>query len=176
MKEFTKEEVVESAKEKGNKKYLRTKRGMITQIYNSQVKSSKDRGYDLPTYTSKELYDWFFLQDNFNKVYEGWVNSGYHTDFKPSIDRINDYVSYTIENIQLMTWKENRDKAHSDSRNGINNKKSRAIIQININGDEINHHSVRSAARVTGINRGNITRCLKGGLNHAGGYNWKHKK
>ena len=41
---------------------------------------------------------------------------------KTFVDRLNDYKGYSFDNIQLMTWQENKDKGHRDCLNGINNK------------------------------------------------------
>lgn len=94
------------------KVYQKTKKGLLSCIYNDQLKSCKKRPKPYPTYTKKELGEWLFSQSNFDKLYKNWVNSGHKKDLRPSVDRIDDNISYNMSNIQLMTWKENNEKGY----------------------------------------------------------------
>lgn len=157
------------------KLYSRTKKGLITNIYNHQKLKSKKRGYNLPTYSKQELKDWLFSQNNFHVLFDNWKISGFKKHLIPSVDRINDYQSYTMENIQVMTWEQNNAKGYADIKNGINNKKSKAVTGINIyTGVAVVFYSMREAARQTGINRRSIFRCCQGKQNTAGGYEWDY--
>ena len=100
-----------------SKDVSKTKVGVINTIYHSQVNNSKRRGHKLPTYSRIDLKDWCFSQKIFHELYDNWVKSNYQKDFKPSVDRKNDYLPYFFENIQLMTWKENKDKQSECFRN-----------------------------------------------------------
>lgn len=154
--------------------YRRTKIGLISRIYGSQKNSSKDRGYPYPSYTRQELRDWMFSQKKFHELYDDWVASGYDKMMSPSCDRIDDYVSYTLSNIQLMTWQENKDKGHRDRKNGINNKASKAVICFRLDdglcGDFL---SIAQASRTLSINQSNIYQCCIGNRETAGGYLWE---
>ena len=47
--------------------------------------------------------------------------------------RQDDYKPYKLDNLRLVTWKENLDKCNQDKRNGINNKLSKSVIRMDKN-------------------------------------------
>jgi len=156
--------------------YYRTKVGVVTKIYNTQIFHSKKRNHQLPTYTKKELMEWLFDQELFNKLYYDWKSSGYEKKLVPSVDRLDDYVSYNLSNIQLMTWGENKDKGHLDKVNGINNKDSIPVIRYSLDLVEMKeYYSGAQASRETGIDASSISKCCKGKQKVSGGFIWKYK-
>ena len=159
-------------------KYNKSMDGVITAIFNGQKRSSRYRKMPLPQYSKKEFKEWVTSQDTFISMYKAWVDSEYLKDMKPSVDRINDYESYTMDNIQLMTWKENRDKLHQDKVNGTNNKQSKAVVAT-IKGTTTSRefYSIAEACRVLGVDAKNVTYCCqnKPKYKSSGGYTWKYK-
>lgn len=163
---------------KTGREYKRTKRGVISQIYSKQRSKSKEKSYPMPTYSKKQLINWLFAKPLFHKLYDNWKASGFKKLLKPSCDRPDDYKGYSLNNLQLMTWGENKAKGESDMRNGINNKQSKAVIGTHMStGKNIEFYSTREAERQTGIRQGRISVvCLKRyGCKTAGGYKWRHK-
>ena len=159
--------------DKGNKV---TKKGLIGRIYSTQKDRCKLKGVALPTYSLEWLANWLRNQDLFHILYQEWVDNDYEKMLKPSIDRLNDYESYTESNIRLTTWEDNCNKHYSDRKNGINNKHSKAVVQLNPNGSIVEiHYSISEAERVTGIGNAEISKCLNGYRNRttAGGYGWR---
>jgi len=148
----------------------RTKEGLIKKMYNQQVKSSKRRGHPKPTYTRKELTAALLDMPLFHKLYGEWVDSDYNTYLVPSIDRDNNFLSYTEDNITLMTWKENRDKGYKDLFEG-NSTQCKPILQLSLSGKSIKKFkSAAIAGRVLGIDRNTINKVCRGELKTAGGY------
>jgi len=149
---------------------------LTTSILDKQKFTSKRRGYAPPAYTVQELHNWIIAQPNFNSLYQAWVASNYDRWSKPSIDRINDYVSYTFSNIQLTTAKLNVYRSHTDKYFGINTKVSHAVDQFDMDGLFIKrHHSISSAGRAMGKNNGNgISRACNNQTTQAYGYRWKY--
>lgn len=153
----------------------RTKKGVALMAYSNQVEKSKRRGHAPPNYTKSDFIDWLLSKEKFHIVYDEWISSGYLTNEKPSCDRLDDYLPYTFNNLQIMTWKENNSKANSDRKNGINNKVSIAVIQTTDGGLFVaTHHSMIQAQRVTGVRNGNISRCCSGKAKTAGGFKWAY--
>ncbi len=156
--------------------YFRTKNGLVSKIYGGQKGSSKSRGHEMPSYTLDELKLWIFSQPTFEKLYLIWLDSGFSKLLCPSCDRLNDYKPYTLSNIKLTSWEENSKKRDLDTKNGINNKISKAVIQLNKDGIYINeYYSISSAYRMTGVCITSISRCCSGYIDLAGGFNWKYK-
>ena len=156
----------------------RTKDGVAYQIFASQLSSSKTRGDILPTHNKEELKAWLFSQDVFNDLFSVWAASDYDKLLKPSCDRLDDYKPYTLDNIKLTTWGDNKKKGEQDRKNGINNKVNKAVIQLSLDGNVVaEFHSASEANRVTKVSRKAISDCCnnKPSYHTAGGFKWKFK-
>jgi len=161
---------------KRNKEYKRTIPWLVTKIYSQQRASSKIRNHKMPTYTKDELKNWVLWQDIFEELYNNWVESWYKKDLIPSVDRLDDYKWYSLDNIQLITFKENYKKSHKDMREWRNNKTNKAVIWINIKtGEKVEFYSMNEAKRQTWINNWCISNCCNWKLKTAGWYKWKFK-
>jgi len=158
-----------------NKERGRTKDGLITQIYRSQCLHSKTRRNNSPTYKKKELKEWMFSQKIFHELYDDWVNNGYDTMIKPSCDRTDDYLGYSLSRLTIMTWGQNKKKGYEDRKNGVNNKLSKSVISTNkTTGKETEYYSMTEAERKTGIFQANISKACLGKINYAGSYYWRY--
>ena len=154
-------------------KRVRTVDGLITKIWYNQQASSKTRKLQPPTYNKKWLYAWITTNKKFRCMYDTWKNSGYITDLIPTVDRIYDHEGYTKTNIQLLTWRDNLDKAYRDIRNGVNTKNSTKVIQKN-GDEEVIWESISRAARHTGIAGSSISLVCSGKRKTAGGFIWRY--
>ena len=147
----------------------------MTRIYANQKVRSKSRSHSLPSYSKKQLHAWVINQHNFNELYNNWIMSGYDKYKTPSVDRKDDYKSYTLDNIRLITWKENDVKGSKDRTNGINNKLSKAVSQYGLNGNFIEeYYSMNKAGRETGVNQGGISNVCNNIEKTAGEFIWKY--
>lgn len=102
------------------KRFLRSERGLCKGLLSNQKTKSKKRGHSPPAYTEEQLFQWMLGQSNFQKLYATWVDAGYETSLKPSIDRIDDYQPYTLNNIKLTTTEDNINRYYTDAVQGIN--------------------------------------------------------
>ncbi len=156
--------------------YKRTKEGLVATLYNTQKQVSKRRKHDKPDYTKEELQAWLYNQEEFSILYDSWVNSGYTSDDKPSCDRTDDYMPYTLDNLQVMTWKENKEKGHKDRKAGVNKKVSKSVEQYTLDDVFVKEYvSTHDASRQTGFNRGNIASACRGVVKTCSKYKWKYK-
>lgn len=155
------------------KEYLKTKEGLISQIYYSQKSCSIKRGHNPPLYSRKELYNYAILKDVFHSIYDQWVDSNYNKWLVPSFDRIDNNIGYSFDNIRIVTWMENRANQSISFRECslITHVPQKKVSQYSLNGHLIKEHiSIAQATRDTGVN--NITKCCKGILSTAGGFKW----
>lgn len=145
--------------------YFRTKAGLLTQIYGSQRSNSKPRGHQPPAYTKDKLQVWMLEQDIFHKLYKKWKKSGYKKMLSPSVDRLDDSKGYSFDNIQLLSWQQNKDKGYES--------REVPVIQFNAEGNEIRHFkSAAKAAKEVGCHSGDITKCCNGKASTAGASYW----
>lgn len=115
-----------------------------------------------------------FNNPDFDRLFNDWVDSGYDKNKAPSPDRLNDYLPYSLNNLRLVTWKENNEKHYSDMRKGINNKLSKRVHQLTMDGNVVNTYpSICFASRATNGNAGNIGTCCNGNRKNAGGFKWE---
>lgn len=94
-----------SAKYRQKNKY--TFNHVSLQMFTDQNQNSKKRGHKPPTYTLDELRTWIKAQPDTEALFIMWKVSGYNEYLKPSIDRIDNNISYEFDNLQMMTWREN---------------------------------------------------------------------
>lgn len=156
--------------------YDKTEKGVVRVIYKTQVRNSKARNMDLPSYTKEQLKVWLY-SNNFEKLYNDWVNSGFEKAIKPSVDRLDDFKPYSFDNIRLVTWKENRKKQSMDRTNGTgtSGRSCKPVVQYDSNGNILaEYHSFSFAKRVIGYDFWN---CLKKGTpSRIDGTYWKYKE
>jgi len=155
-------------------KYSRTKKGLIANIYKHQKETSKKRNYEQPSYTLDELKEWCYQQDIFHKLYDEWVKSGYLKSKIPSIDRIDDYKTYSFDNIQILDWNKNHNKYSNDKFIGKTTKQTKKIKQIKDDKVINVFFSISEASRQTNIHINNISSVLLHKTKTAGGFKWEY--
>lgn len=159
----------------GFQEYYRTEKGVFKTLYKSQKHHSKHRGYEKPSYSISEFEEWLY-KNNYKKLYDDWVKSDYDKDTKPSVDRLDDYKSYTFDNIRLITWGENRESLSEDMTQGLNNKQSRSILQYTKDNVFVKeYYSIHEAARQIKGSPGTLHNCCTGKQITGYGFKWKFK-
>jgi len=153
--------------------YRNSKAGVLSRTYSQQKTISKKRGHNPPTYTKQELKEWLYSQELFHVLFNEWKRLDFISSHRPSVDRKEDHLGYTMNNIQLMTWQENNEKGYRDRQSGKSGDRLMAIIQVNSDNIVIDEFvSLMEAERVTGVNNGNISLCLNNKRKTAGGFKW----
>lgn len=160
-----------------SREYQRTPRGLVSKIYNNQKMVVRKNGRALPTYSKEELEDWLMSQ-NFMELHNSWANAGYPKELSPSVDRLDNNVSYTLDNIRLVTFAENLKAQKDMNKSGeYLHTPSKAVDQYSLEGKFIQSFgSCRNAMRSVGLeNHGssNIASACYGKLKTAYGYIWR---
>ena len=99
-----------------NKKYRRTKVGLISHIYSKQRSRSRNRGHEMPDYSNAELMEWMLNKDVFHELFLSWEQGGYNLGKVPSCDRLDDNQGYRLDNMRVVTWEENDRKGHESRK------------------------------------------------------------
>jgi hypothetical protein len=155
--------------------YYKREKSVINRMYAQQkLRNLRKFGIEL-SYTKQQLEVWLYKNGYYN-LYVNWVNCGYQRDLAPSVDRLDDYKGYSLDNIRLVTWLDNRNKGAKDVRSGINTKTTKAVVKLDLEGKALEEfHSIRSAERMTGLFSSEISRCCNGKAKTSGGYKWIFK-
>lgn len=166
-----------------HKIYRKTKERIVNVAYSRQKQNCKFRDHELPTYTLMELKWWMFSQPKFHKMYEEYVASNHNIWMKPSVDRINSDLSYTLDNIQLVTWRENHDnfgKESSKKTKGVNRgaeMQKKPVKQLDLEGNLIKgFSSLTEAHKEIGVGTKDIKKVCNGKRLTAYGYKWEWDK
>lgn len=172
-KECVKSRVRNHYKENGDQSALKEK-GVVRVIYKSQKRHQRLRGHGLMPYTKSELEDWLY-KNGFKRLYDLWISNGMKSADKPSVDRIDSNLGYSLENIQLGTWQQNRDAQAKDivSGEGSSGKRCKATLKLDENNKVICRYvSYSSAARDMGYN---LERQIKLGIKCRNGFFWRYE-
>lgn len=132
----------------------------------------------MPTYSLEELVAWADKQPNTAELWDSYVASGYNKMTKISVDRIDNSLPYSLGNIQLMSWQENKDLGHQARRAGNLGSDHRPVNAYHLDGTlHKKYVSVQSAARDVNGSAGSIHHVASGKtLDRPGGYKTTIKK
>jgi hypothetical protein len=148
----------------------KTKVGVIKSLYRGQGSSARKRGHHLPTYSSQQLIDWAIAEPKFHIIYDNWVKANYDRYLRPSFDRKDNKKSYTLDNLQVITFMENCRKGGTIEADPA----VKSIYQKTKKGILIAQwRSAADAEKLLGIDNGDIGKCCQGKRKQAGGYLWE---
>ena len=151
-----------------------SEKGVFRVIYKTQKRNQKLRGHGELPYTKSDLIAW--CKDNgFDDLFNAWVESGNKNALKPSVDRIDDFKGYSLDNIQLGTWQDNRDHQASDIMNGTGTggKRCKALLKLDSDMKEVCEYvSYSSAKRDMGYS---LEHQIKNQVPCRNGFYWKYK-
>lgn len=99
------------------KRYEKTKKGFLMRTYRNMqsritgIQYKKHHLYIGKSILSKEdFYNWSSSNNQFNFLFEIWEKNNYQNRLTPSIDRLDQKIGYSIDNIQWITHSENSRK------------------------------------------------------------------
>lgn len=152
--------------------YRRTPKGVLTNLYSKMKDRNIKKGFGKLDFSLKDLHKKYLEDKEFLRIYQRWADGGYETKLKPSFDRMNPTLGYTIENIKVVPWFENRRKG--DWENSF--IYTTPVVMFDMNGNKIREFgSTKEACFATGIRQSGITLCCQGKRKKAGGYVFKYR-
>lgn len=118
-------------------------------------------------FSLKEFEEWIW-NNGYKKLHKEYLESGQKKSDKPSVDRVDCDKDYTIDNIQLVTWKVNDKKGAAEKGKRVNQICDGVIVN--------SFDTCNEAGRHIGKKRGNgIQRCCEGATEEYCGYNWEYE-
>lgn len=157
--------------------WRKTKEGLLAKSYSAQLDACRKRNHPAPNYSLDEFRSWVITQPIFDELYVAWVDSGYEKDLIPSTDRLDNSKSYSFDNLQIVTFKQNRENVYIDRKNGVVKTLDKVVIQLTKAGEKVaEYFSLAEAQRATGIFSQNISLVANGQRKTSGGFIWKFKE
>lgn len=151
------------------RRWRQTFKGLTANMYAKIRERSKRNNRPNDEFTLSEFRTWL-EQTHIHRLYGRWKRSGYQTDRRPSVDRIDPLRGYSFDNMQVITAKENRKKGDEEKIVLW----GKPICQISFSGTIIaNYPNIKMASKITKINKNNISSVLNEKRKTAGGYVWK---
>lgn len=150
-------------------KYRRTKKGVLTNLYDKMRRRANIKNIDSPNFSLEEFQNRYMSDAKFLRLFEEWEKSKYKKQYKPSIDRINNKKGYLKDNIHFLSWQENRFKQTMERRS-----RKGKVLQI-LNGKIIKiWSSQREAYKKLKLTQTMLSSALTGKSKTAYGYVWKY--
>jgi hypothetical protein len=142
--------------------YRRSHDIKLHRIYYAQRTSSRRRGHPPPDYTLNEWCEWA-LCNGYTELHTAWVNSGHTKALAPSGDRLDNDLPYTLDNLELTTWKINNKRGWDDNKRPVTIRRLDGTLVCE-------YPSVTAAADALDVPLSNISDCCAGRVNSVGGY------
>ena len=153
-------------------KYRETPKGILTNLYGKMKERNNAKGFGELPFSLKDLHGLYIKNNDFINMVEQWKAKGKKSKDKPSFDRINPLIGYTLKNIQLKTWGENRVKADWEKSFIY----TTAVVMLDINMKKIREfESVKEVVNATGFSQGNIVMCCQGKRKTVKGYIFRYR-
>lgn len=152
--------------------FRKTPKGVLTNLYSKMKERNIAKGFGNLPFTLSELHSKYLGDKTFCALFSAWENSEYEKDKKPSFDRINPTLGYSLENIKIKTWGENRSKADWEKSFIY----TTPVVMFDENGKLIREFgSTKEASIITGLRQSGITSCCQGRYKSTGGYVFKYR-
>ena len=145
-----------------NDRYRKTKNGFLRHCYAAMKHRHPVE------FSSQEFHDRYIEDPKFNRLFDYWERHDYKPSLVPSPDRIDCLKDYTFDNINWLTWADNRFKLRFD----LVRSQARPILMVKYGKVIKKFNGLKSASRSTALPNSNICACLHGRLKTCGGYEW----
>lgn len=169
---------------KWRQKRKREKSGWITKAYGNMRSRNRSKfGIEMP-FSKDEFISWLDTnyKEEFDRIFKAYVESNCDKYLAPSVDRLNDYEPYSLDNIRLTTWRENNEKGRASEKSkrqcGEMAKRvwSKKVGQYDLEGNLINTFpSTREAERSLGfVDSSAVARVCRGEKITHKGFKWRY--
>ena len=153
-------------------RFRKTPKGVLTNLYSKMKERNIKKGFGELPFSLKELHDRFLNNDDYIKQFNIWVKNSYKKEFKPSFDRINPTIGYALDNMQILSWSENRKKADWEKSFLY----TTPVVMYDMNGNVIRaFESTKEACSMTELSQSAITMCCQGKSHSVKGYVFKYR-
>ena len=160
--------------------YRGTLKDWSTNRYVKMKRNSLIRKMPLPSFTKEEFRKWA-LENGIKDLLDNWKKSNFDKWIAPSVNRLDDYKSYTFDNMELITWRDNLKKWHSSKKIKDNTfiaeisrrLLSKKVVKLSTDGEILETYpSAWEAGRQNNANQSSISKVCRGLKKHHRGYKW----
>ena len=152
--------------------FRRTPKGVLTNLYSKMKERNAAKGFGELPFTLDELQSAYLTDQTFLGLFSKWVDSEYAKDLKPSFDRTNPTIGYSLKNITVKTWSANRRKADWEKSFIY----TTPIVMYDENGVFMREFgSTKEACQMTGLRQSGITACCQSRYKNTRVYIFKYR-
>lgn len=152
-------------------RFRKGKNGSLVSVKEKILKPQlNNNGYYIVRLFKNSIGKWYSVHRLVWKVFNGSIPEGLQVNHINEIKTDN-----RLENLNLMTCKENCNWGTRNERRG--KKLSKSVLQFDLNDNLVMEYpSVMQAERETGFANSNIVKCCNGKYKTAYGYIWRYKE
>lgn len=149
----------------------RTKQDLLRARWTAINSRHLYRGYEnVKVLISKNRFFEVFDNEDFEKLFNSWVDGGRKLSLAPSIDRIDPTGHYEESNMRWITFSENASRARNK---GVHRR--RPVMQFSKDGNYIRTFtSISDAGRAVNGSSRNIVSVARGRISSSAGFIWKY--
>lgn len=109
------------------RRYDNTEKQISSSLFNGMKQKSKRRGHPAPNFTLIQFRNWLDM-NSFSSIRAAYIESGADKWLRPSVDRIDNAMPYSFDNMRLVTWRENLDSWNNGGNKEHGKKSARYLL------------------------------------------------
>lgn len=154
------------------KRYKKTTVGYLKDLYHAMNGRNQNKGFGHLPFSLNEFVDKYSKHYDFVKLFEDYKDNNFDIDLAPSIDRINPNLGYFYENMQFITWKDNKEKGFKEG--SFMRRKAVNMFDYETGKFLMTFGSAYEASSYIGAQQSNVVKNLKGIRNRVKNYNFEY--
>lgn len=161
----------ESLKDEENTK---NKIKFLKKLYYAMSVRSCEKGFGKLPYEKEAFIERYLKHHDFIVLWDEYNRQDKPKELAPSIDRINPRLGYFFENMNFVSWEENKTKGYSELRmmRGVPIE----VYELGNNEMLMKFDSIQDAAEYTNLPQSNIVKNLNGDREYVDNFYFKRRK
>lgn len=141
-----------------NWRYLRSKNGWMNIRFCNLKSAHKRRGFKL-NFTKSDFIEWLYKnRERFNYLFSAWEKNNWDVNYTPSVNRLDDTKGYSLDNLELLTWRRNNELGHKGIWKLVQERKPVILKKLDVEKAFV---SSTEAAKFLGVSKTSLSDASK---------------